>query len=768
MKRRLAAVLAADVVGYSRLMGDDEASTLAELQRHRNEIFEPKAAQHHGRTVKLMGDGTLMEFASVVDAVTFAVDLQTIMRERNQGIPENRQIVYRMGINLGDIVHQDDDIYGDGVNVTARLEALAEPGGICISRSARDQVRDKLSLNLDDQGEIEVKNIARPVRVFRVLIDDKAAALATPVAVLAKQSKPNRKVYYAAALAACLLLAVGLAWRHPSKPQFEPADKAQMALTLPDKPSIAVLPFDNLGDDKKQAYFADGMTDDLITDLSKLSGLFVISRNSTFAYKGKSVKVRQVAEELGVRYVLEGSVRRIGDQVRINAQLIDAFSGYHVWAERYDGSLANVFKLQDSVIGQIVSALAVSLKTAIPGSMQEPETTVPAAYDAFLKGLDYHRRTTPEAFAKAIGFYQKAIALDPDYSRVYAGLAAIYWFAHDSSWDVHLGVEYDAIKLAKRNLAKALEKPNAQAYQVSADMLTGQGRNDEAVKEIDRAVELEPNNPDILLTKTWILTVVGRAKDAETIARKAMRLNPDYGPRALRALGRALFFQHRHAEAAEVMERAVEQAPNYEFIYKLLASIYGHLGRIEDAKAAVVRFNQLVAKIIGQELSIADIERVYGGDWYDLDKSYLAHWVDGLRKAGVQEGLSARMQDTNFKKLVTRSENRFEVQGAVKVDAKGAKALFDRGVTFIDSRGSGSFGRGHVPGALNITYGLLTKEGLSRMVTPDKDVVFYCGGMDCSLSANSCAKALVWGYAKVYYFAGGYPAWKSAGFEVEK
>ena len=295
MERRLAAILAADVVGYTRLMGMDEAGTLSALTKHRRGLFDPKAAQYGGRTVKLMGDGALMEFASVVDAVAFAVEVQTAMRERNAGVPEDRQIIYRIGINVGDIIVKGDDIYGDGLNVAARLEGLAEPGGICIRRNVRNQVRDKLDLDFEDLGEVEVKNIARPIRVFRVVLDQKAEALSTPVVDVPVKAASSRLPQIAAALAVSLLAVVVLVWWQPWAPEFEPASVERMAFPLPDQPSIAVLPFSNMSEDAEQDYFADGMTEDLITDLSKISGLFVIARNSSFSYKGQQVKVRQAA-----------------------------------------------------------------------------------------------------------------------------------------------------------------------------------------------------------------------------------------------------------------------------------------------------------------------------------------------------------------------------------------------------------------------------------------------------------------------------------------
>jgi TolB-like protein/rhodanese-related sulfurtransferase len=600
-----------------------------------------------------------------------------------------------------------------------------------------------------------------------VVLDDKAAALVTPVVHEATRPVHRRWVVAVAAVAVLVAAAGGAFWWQPWAPEFEPASVERMAFPLPEKPSIAILPFDNLSADPEQTYFADGMTDDLITGLSKLSGLFVISRNTTFTYKGKPVKVRQVAEELGVRYVLEGSVRRAGDQVRINAQLIDALSGFHLWAEKYDGAFADIFALQDKVVGQIVTAMAVNLTSAESAQKGQAETAVPQAYDALLQGWDHYRRQTPEDYAKAISFFEKAIELDPDYSRAYAGLAGVYWNVYDFGWGVHLGIEYQTIDRAKQNLAKALEQPTSDAYAVSADMLIGQGRNDEALAEIDRAIVLAPNGAGNYTSRAWILNALGRAEEAEDDARLAIRLDPSRHSN-LRALGRALFYQKRYEEAAETLERAVSRLPDYEFTYRDLAATYGHLGRIEDAKAAVEKYNEIVAKTIGSPLTLQSVKTFFGGGWYDIDKTYLAQLVEGLRKAGVPEGATVKTVAVDYRDLVSRSAGTFDVEGAVKIDAAGAKALSDRGVVFIDSRSNGPYSRGHIPNAINLfTTTNLTEEILSELVDPDDEVVFYCGGEDCPLSANACAKALVWGYTKVYYFAAGYPGWKDAGYQVE-
>ena len=588
MERRLAAILAADVVGYSRLMGVDEAGTLTELQHHRDELFSPKASQHRGRTVKLMGDGTLMEFASVVDAVTFAVDLQIAMSERNEDVPEDRQIVYRIGINLGDIVHQDDDIYGDGVNVAARLEALADPGGIAISRSARDQVRDKLDLTLDDQGEIEVKNIARPVRVFRVLIDEKATALATPVVALARQSVPSRKRYYAAALAACLVVAISVVWWQPWVRGVELASLERMAYPLPDKPSIAVLPFANLSADTSQGFFADGMTDDLITDLSKVAGLFVIARNSSFTFKGKPTVVSEVAEKLGVRYVLEGSVRRSGDQVRVNAQLIDATTGGHLWAERYDGDVTDYFEVQDTFVHKIVGALSLKLTKGEQDEIAKGQTTNVEARKAFQIGWEQYQRYTAKSNAEAAAQFQKATELDPNYGRAYSALSMAYVRGCQWRWHKELDTTPGgAFDKATGFLTKA-EKNSSSITKVAASQIDlYNSDHDKAFTEAARAIALDPNDPEAQIAMGLAMITTGRPKAGLEFVETAVRLSPSHPTHYAMASALGYFTLNDMKQAVATLETALQRNPSAVDLAPLLAASYAHLGRRKDARAAL-------------------------------------------------------------------------------------------------------------------------------------------------------------------------------------
>jgi len=502
VERRLTTILAADVVGFSRLMAADEAGTLAQLKTHRKELIEPKTAEYGGRVVKLMGDGTLMEFTSVVDAVRFAVDLQRAMAGRNADVPEDRQVTYRIGINIGDIIVEGDDIYGDGVNVAARLEGLAEPGGICVSRTVFNHVQGKVDFGFDDLGEQEVKNIPKPVQVFRVLLDAPAVDHGTVAATTTKRAL--RWPVVAGGLVVLVIVAGIAFWQRPWEPREEPASEANMAFPLPDKPSIAVLPFNNMSDDASQEYFTDGMTEDLITDLSKISGLFVIARNSSFSYKGQQVKVRQVAEELGVRYVLEGSVRRAGDEVRINAQLIDATTGGHLWAERYDGTMDDVFDLQDQVTKQIVAALAVSLTGEEQAQQARRDTDNTEAHDAYLQGWARYKLLTPKDLAEAVPFLEEAIRLDPDYAQAHAALASLYWDVLQNDWAFDLNMpSLRAEEFANAHLEEALKNPTPLAHILQSKVFASwgvfdEGLFDDAVLEAEKAVALDKNDATAL------------------------------------------------------------------------------------------------------------------------------------------------------------------------------------------------------------------------------------------------------------------------------
>ena len=630
--RRLAAILAADVVGYSRLMGEDEAGTLARLNEHRKVLIDPAIKGHQGRIVKTTGDGLLVEFASVVDAVRCAVHIQHGMAEREVGTPGDRKMLLRIGVNLGDVIVEGDDIFGDGVNVAARIEALADPGGVFVSGDAFRQIRNKLDVGFEDLGEKRVKNIAEPVSVYRVLTD---AAAGTVVGV-----KRGRKRWLStgAAVAAALVAAV-LVWNfalRQSLPTVEAASMEAMAFPLPDKPSIVVLPFDNLSGDPEQQYFADGLTDDVITALSKLSGLFVISRNTAFMYRGEDVSVKSVAEELGVRYVLDGSVRRAGDQVRINAQLVDATTGETRWAERFDGDTKDIFALQDDINARIVSAMAVELTGSEQQAAAGGRTRDVRAYDAFLKGAELLRRNTAADTGAAVKFLHQAIEYDPDYSQAYAALAAAYWAGARNGWLRELDAA--SVEAARTEAREMLERamqgnPTADAYALEAEMAMRDGAQDRAVEMAAHGLEMAPSEPENQARLGQALTLAGRPDEALGHLERAARRNPR--GQYLAQLGLARFSLGEYEKAAALFEKLLEVSPESFGLAAPLAAAYAQLGRQDKARAALQRFVEGVQKSRGSQAEprIRDTVAQFPFSRPE-DRDRLA---EGLRKAGLPE-----------------------------------------------------------------------------------------------------------------------------------
>ena len=625
-ERRLTTILAADVVGYSRLMSADEAGTYARLKAHRKELLEPKTAEYHGRVVKLTGDGTLMEFGSVVDALLFSVDVQRAMAERDAAIPEEHRIRYRVGINIGDIIVDGDDIYGDGVNVAARLEAIAEPGGICVSRNVFNQAKNKVEFGFEDLGERQMKNIPEPVCVFRVLMEPKPEGRVIGEPRTAKRSW--RWPAIATVAIALVAAASAVAWLRP----WEPASIERIAQSLPDKPSIAVLPFINMSDDPAQEYFADGMTEDLITDLSKVSGLFVIARNSSFAYKGKQTDIRTVAQDLGVRYVLEGSVRRIGDSVRINAQLIEAATGGHMWADRYDGSLADIFALQDKVMENIVVALAVNLTSGEQSLQSRLRYDNPQAYDAFLQGREHFRGASASDYAKGVPYLEEAIKLDNGYGRAYAALAEIYRDSAAMGWDVR-GVSPDeAFWRAEQYLHEALKDPSPLAHQVASKMLSRQGHYDASIDEAKRAIALDANDPAGYMAMADALIWAGIPTQSVNFINKAMRLDPHYPASYVLQSGLARFGLEQFDDAASALERAAKRNPSNYSVFTVLAASYGHLARKPQGQTAIDSANKWRRKTGRPPLTLAVVDL-----WPYKEDNDRERLEAGLRKVGVPE-----------------------------------------------------------------------------------------------------------------------------------
>jgi len=626
VKRRLAAILSADVTGYSRLMAADEAGTHARLKALRKEFLEPETAKHHGRVVKLTGDGALVEFASVVDAVECAAAIQKGVAERQADVPNDQRIVFRIGINIGDIIIEDDDIYGDGVNVAARLEALAEPGGICVSRNVYNQVKNKVEFGFEPLGEHKVKNIPEAVVVYRVLTDP---GLAAKTLGLKRAGTPRWRWMALAASAIVLAGAAGVAaWLQPWRSTEAPYEAE--APPLPDRPSIAVLPFDNLSANPEEEYFADGLTDDLITDLSKISGLFIIARNSVFAYKNKEVDVPNVARELGVRYVLEGSVRRAGQRVRINAQLIDGTTGGHLWAERYDRDYTDIFAVQDQVIEEIVGALSVQLTEAEQTQVTRLPTRSLEAYDYYLRAEEErHSPAGDVGLVRALDLYREATSLDDEFADAYAGYARAALFLWTHSYDVVLAGAvarhrlYDA---AGRALALNPRLPRALA--VLAEVQSTDGEHDAAIRSARRAVELGPNDAEAYAALAATLVYAGLPSEAVEAAETALRLDPKPPASVLLIVGLALFLDEQYDRAIEAFEQARDLQTGLHEPIAFLAMAYAQAGRQEQAEHEIEVLRHLPS------LSLQFYRVMFAHHRRPED---LARILEGLRKAGLPE-----------------------------------------------------------------------------------------------------------------------------------
>jgi adenylate cyclase len=585
VKRKLTVILSADVKGYSRLMGADEEGTLRTLTAYR-EIMSAFIQQHQGRVVNAPGDALLAEFESVVDAVKSAVEIQQELAKRNEKLPAERRMEYRMGINLGDVMVDGEAIYGDGVNIAARMESLADGGGICISGTVYDQVKNKLPLGYQFLGEQTVKNIAEPVRVYRVLMEPEAVGKV----IGEKKVKPSQLQRTALIVGAILIVSAAAfaVWKFYIRPtpSVEVASKEKMAFPLPDKPSIAVLPFVNMSGDSKEDYFSDGITEEIITALSKVPYLFVIARNSTFTYKGKPVKVKQVSEELGVRYVLEGSVRKAGDKVRITAQLIEAITGHHLWAERYDRDLKDIFALQDEITKKILTELQVKLTVGEQARLYGRGTDNLEAYIKVLQGREYYWRLDREGNIMARKLFEEAIAIDPKYPAPYwlLGMTHILdaWFDWGKSKEESLS---RAIELAKKGISLDDLDSNAHGSLVAAYRMKGD--HDKAIAEGKRAVELDPNSADAHVWLGIALYTADRAEEAIPLLEKAIRLNPFAYTWYFLHLGNAYQSLGRYDEAIAAYQKALRLSPNNLFAHLGLTATYSQMGRDKEAIAHV-------------------------------------------------------------------------------------------------------------------------------------------------------------------------------------
>src|SRR3984893_15719235 len=582
----LAAILAVDVAGYSRLMGEDEEGTLAALRAVRRELGDPKIAEHRGRIVKTTGDGLLAEFASVVDAVRCAVELQREMIGRNAAAPAERRIEFRMGINVGDIIIEDGDIFGDGVNIAARLEALAEPGGICLSATAHEQVRDRLDITFDDLGEQQIKNITRPVRTYGVALGASSRA----------------------------------------------ALPAGVPLALPDKPSLVVLPFQNMSGDPEQEYFVDGMVEEITTAIARLPWLFAIARNSAFTYKGRAVDVKQVAQELGVRYVLEGSVRKAGNRVRIAGQLIDTTTGAHIWAARFDGALDDIFELQDQVASSVAGAIEPKLRQSeIERASRKPAANL-TAYDLYLRALASAYRYTEEGLAEAVILARQALAIDPSYAPAAALVGFCRGLPRLQGWGALAG---DDVVEACRWARHALEAERDDAdtiWQAAWTLFFLAGEVAMAAAALDRALALNPNAAHAWLARGNIHALRNQPEAAIEAIERARRLSPfdPYSFFRATTIGVAHFAARRFEQAIEWADRALHDQPRLVSAMRVKVAANAHLGHLNEARAELSR---LLA--IDPKFTIADFLRRYA---HILASEVLELWITGFRLAGLPEG----------------------------------------------------------------------------------------------------------------------------------
>ena len=593
MKRKLAAILSAGAEGYGRLMGEDEPGTLTTLKAHL-QLISSLVEKHQGRVVAIHGDSLLAEFASVVDALECAVEFQKELKGRNEELPKERGMPFRIGIHLGDVIEEEGKIYGDGVNVAALLDSLADGGGICVSRSAHDQVKNKLDVGYQDLGQRGVENIPEPVRVYRVVLEPDPKW--KMIGKLWSRMKQWQKVALTIGVA-LLQVAGGLVVKkyfdRPPSPPVATASIQKAALPLPDKPSIAVLPFENMTGDPMQEYFTDGFTEQIITSLSKIPALFVISRNSTFSYKGKPVKVQQVSEELGVRYVLEGSVQKASGRIRINVQFIDAISGQHLWAESYDRDLKDIFSLQDEVILKITSALSMNLTAGEQARAWAKGTKSLEAYLKLMQGREYRYKGNQESNALARGMAEEAIALDPKYAEAYALLGATYIN------DVYLGTSRspkDSIAKATGLIQKALAANGslADARSMLGVLYSWSGRYDEGIAEAERGVELDPNSGQANYNLTLVLRWAGKSKEAIPVIQKALRLEPIPPDNYVQQLALVYLQTGDCKEAIATCDKGLKRQPDHLISRIIMAAVYGSCGREKEAQkeaAEVLRIN---------------------------------------------------------------------------------------------------------------------------------------------------------------------------------
>jgi len=621
--RKLRAILSADVKGYSILMADDEAFTIKTLKEYRN-IMTEQIEEYEGRVVDAPGDNLLAEFSSAVDAVECAVKIQKRLKRENDQFAEDKKLQYRIGVNIGDVVRDGDHIYGSGVNVAARIESLAEPGGVCISRNTYDHIKDKLNFGYEYLGDHEVKNIKDPVRVYKVLAGPGDAGK-----LLGEKSHRYRKKWPGLAVASVAILIGIIAWQfyYEKSPPIEAASVENMAFPLPDKPSIAVLPFDNISNDPKQEYFSDGITEEIITALSKTPKILVIARNSTFSYKGKATKIKQVAEELGVQYVLEGSVRKEKERVRIIAHLIDVLTGHHLWAERYDRNLNDIFALQDEITKNIITALRVQLTDGELALFASKGTKYLESYLKLLQAREPFYTLTKEGNAKARHLCEEAIAIDSEYAPAYVYLGATHWL------DITLGSSKSPAESLKRAFsfirkAKELDESSAEAHSQLGWLYVMTRQHDEGIAECEQAIKLAPNSANAHIWMGLALKFSGRHEEAVRYSEQALRLDPLPPQWYFRAMGAAYSWVGRYDEAFAFLKKAIQRAPDDLLTRIALTIAYIFAGQIEDARAQVAEVIKINPKYSIEQATRSLLFK---------EKADRERFLNALRKAGLPE-----------------------------------------------------------------------------------------------------------------------------------
>jgi TolB-like protein/class 3 adenylate cyclase len=623
MERRLTAILAADVVGYSSLMGKEEVGTLERLKICRHELFDPAVAEFRGRLIKLMGDGALVEFASVVDAVQCAAAIQRRMAEHDPAVPEARKIRFRIGVNLGDVIVEDDDLYGDGVNVAARLEGLADPGGICISGTAFDHVVHKADVGFISLGEQRLKNIADPVRVYRILLDASMAGEVT-----GPSHRPSARTVILPAIAIAALLIAVLATVALQFDWLKPL--------APPRTSVAILPFTNLSGDPKEDYVSDGITEDLITDLAKLAGVDVIARDSVFAFKGKPVVLADAARELGVRYLVEGSVRRAGEQLRINAHLVDMTSGKSVWADRFDRRAADVFAIQDDLRRELVNALGIKPSATEARRLSRVPTANLEAYDYFLRGEQAARNGERDGLQQALAFYDKAEVLDPSFAEAFAFDARTtvnIWRANFN--DIIQSAPARKRAYEKASLALKLDPDLSSPYAILGIMQVVDRRYEEAITSAERAVALSPGDAAAQIALGYVQLFAGNHAEAGAAVESALRLDPNLSAIDREVAGLVFLLKGDTANAIETLERTRDDAPAVSEFRIVLAAAYARANRLLDARAALAGGLQLLSGSESfNERSLAAWRIGYA---HFRNAEDLVLIIDALRQAGLPE-----------------------------------------------------------------------------------------------------------------------------------